>query len=125
MHYLMGILGLLSLAIPALSIEVFRSPYLADTGGKFEAVFETGEQAVPQIISQEKGAEIAADFATNFYHIQVGTVATFQFRTKPIPYWLFGFSDPAKGHQMFWVVVLPNGAVVKPQLETVQEPAHS
>jgi hypothetical protein len=117
MRYIVWVLGTLLLAIPAWSIEVFRYPYLADNGGKFEAVFDVGEQTAPQIISQEKGAEIAADFAVSFYRIQVGTVATFEFRTKPVPYWLFGFSDPSKGHQLFWVIVLPNGVVVRPEFE--------
>jgi hypothetical protein len=121
MRYLVPVLGLLLLAVPAWSIEVFRYQYRAADGGKFEAVFNIGEQAAPDTISQEKGAEIAANFAANFYRIQVGSVATFEFRTKPVPYWLFGFSDSSKGREMFWVVVLPNGVVVKPKLEKLAQ----
>jgi hypothetical protein len=38
-------------------------------------------------------AEIAADFMTKFYHVQVGALETQEFRTSPVPFWLVCFSD--------------------------------
>jgi hypothetical protein len=59
-------------------------------------------------VTKEKVAEIAADFMTSFYGIQVGALETQEFRTTPIPFWLVSFSDTVTGplKQMFFVVVL-------------------
>ena len=38
-------------------------------------------------MTREK-AEIAADFMTIFYHLQIGTLETQWFRTQPVPFWL-------------------------------------
>jgi hypothetical protein len=64
-------------------------------------------------------AEIAADFMTSFYGIQVGALETQEFRQQPIPFWLVTFSNTVKGpmHQMFFVVVLTNGNVLEPRVE--------
>jgi hypothetical protein len=64
-------------------------------------------------------AEIAADFMTTFYHIQIAALDTQEFRTTPIPFWLVSFSDPIKGPicQMFFVVLLSDGTVVVPRVE--------
>jgi hypothetical protein len=43
--------------------------------------------------NQRKAAEIAAEFLTTFYHLQVGALETQEFRTKPVPFWLQCFSD--------------------------------
>jgi hypothetical protein len=32
-----------------------------------------------------------------FYGIQVGALATQEFRTQPVPFWLVAFSDAVKG----------------------------
>ena len=40
--------------------------------------------------------EVAADFRTTFYHVQVGAMETQEFRTKPVPFWLVCFSDTVK-----------------------------
>jgi hypothetical protein len=63
-------------------------------------------------------AEIAADFMTTLYHVQIGALETQEFRTQPVPFWLVAFSDTVKGpmHQMYFVVVLPNGTVVEPSV---------
>ena len=63
-------------------------------------------------------AEVAADFMTIFYHIQIGALETQEFRTTPVPFWLFSFSDTVKGplRQMFFVVLLPDGTVVEPRV---------
>jgi hypothetical protein len=47
--------------------------------------------------TKEKAAEIAADFMTTFYHVQVGALETQEFRTTPVPFWLICFSDTVKG----------------------------
>jgi hypothetical protein len=63
-------------------------------------------------------AEVAADFMTTFYHVQIGALETQEFRTTPAPFWLVCFSDAIKGplRQMFFVVLLPDGTVVVPSV---------
>jgi hypothetical protein len=113
------ILITLLLAVPATSVELFRYRGAAKDGGTLEYVFEAGEQNSPNAITKEKAAEIAADFMTTFYHIQVGALETQEFRTTPAPFWLISFSDTIKGpmRQMFFVVLLPDGTVVVPRVE--------
>ncbi len=69
-------------------------------------------------VAKEKAAEIAADFMTTFYHVQVGALETQEFRTTPVPFWLICFSDTIKGpmRQMYFVVLLPDGTVVEPRV---------
>jgi hypothetical protein len=71
-------------------------------------------------MTKEKAAEIAADFMTTFYHVQVGALETQEFRTTPVPFWLVSFSDTIKGpmRQMFFVVLLSDGTVVEPRVAT-------
>src|SRR5258708_24459956 len=68
-------------------------------------------------MTKEKATEIAADFMTTFYHVQVGALETQEFRTQPVPFWLVCFSDTVKGpiKNMFFVVLLPDGTVVVPR----------
>jgi len=56
-------------------------------------VFETDEQSASKTISEQKAAEISADWVTTFYHVQVGAIESQEFRTVPIPHWRFCFSD--------------------------------
>jgi hypothetical protein len=106
-------------AIPAISVELFRYRGVASDGGTLEYLFEGGEQNSPNAVTQEKAAEIAADFMTTFYHIQIGALESQEFRTTPLPFWLVCFSDTVKGplRQMFFVVLLPDGTVVVPTVE--------
>jgi hypothetical protein len=108
----------LLLAFPALSVELYRYRGAARDGGTLEYVFDSDEQNVPQTVNKEKVAEIAADFMTSFYGVQVGGLETQEFRTTPIPFWLVCFSDSAKGplRQLFFVVVLPDGRLVEPTI---------
>ena len=80
--------------------------------------FEGGAQNSPNAVTKDKAAEIAADFMTTFYHVQVGTLESQEFRETPVPFWLICFSDTAKGplHQIFFVVLLPDGTVVEPRV---------
>src|ERR1700674_2408071 len=96
---------ILMLATPAFTVELFRYRGAAQDGGTLEYVFEAGEQNSPNAVTKEKAAEIAADFMTTFYHVQVGGLES------PVPFWLVGFSDTVKGplRQMFFVVLLPDG----------------
>ena len=71
---------------PAMSVELFRYRGAAKDGGTLEYVFEAGEQNSPDAIAKEKVAEIAADFMTTFYHVQVGALETQDFRTTPVPF---------------------------------------
>jgi hypothetical protein len=116
-RYLVTFLIVLSLILPALSIELFRYQGAAKDGGTLEYVFEAGEQNSPNAVTKEKAAEIAADFITTFYHVQVGAVESQEFRTNPVPFWLICFSDTVKAlRQMFFVVVFPNGTDVEPRV---------
>src|SRR6202035_185159 len=119
MPYLATILITLLLAAPATSVELFRYRGAAKDGGTLEYVFDASEQNSPNAITKEKAAEVAADFMTTFYHVQVGALETQEFRTQPVPFWLVCFSDTIKGplRQMFFVVLLPDGAVVVPRVE--------
>jgi hypothetical protein len=82
MPYLASILLTLLLAVPAMSVELFRYRGAAKDGGTLEYVFESDEQDVPKTVSKEKAAEIAADFVTTFYHAQIGALETQEFRTQ-------------------------------------------
>jgi hypothetical protein len=62
----------LSLAIPAFAVELFRYRGAARDGGTLEYVFEAGAQNSSNAVTKEKAAEIAADFMTTFYYVQVG-----------------------------------------------------
>jgi hypothetical protein len=119
MPYLATILITLLLSVPAMSVELFRYRGAAKDGGTFEYVFEAGEQSSPNAKTKEKAAEIAADFMTTFYHVQVGALETQEFPATPVPFWLVCFSDTIKGpmRQMFFVVLLPDGTVVVPRVE--------
>jgi hypothetical protein len=108
--------GLVTILLPALSVELFRYRGAAKDGGTLEYVFQAGEQNSPNAVTKEKAAEIAADFMTTFYHVQVGALETQEFRTMPVPFWLICFSDTIKGapRQFYFVVLLPDGTVVEP-----------
>jgi hypothetical protein len=110
---------LILLAAPAFAVELFRCRGAAKDGGTLEYVFEAGEQNSPNAVTKEKAAEIAADFMTTFYHVQVGALETQEFRTQPVPFWLLCFSDAVKGpiKNMFFVVLLPDGTVVVPRVQ--------
>jgi hypothetical protein len=119
-RYRTAILITLLLAVPAMSVELFRYRGAAKDGGTLEYGFEAGEQNCPNAVMKEKAAEIAADFMTAFYHVQVGALETQELRTNPVPFWLVCFSDTVKGplRQMFFVVLLRDGTVVEPRVET-------
>jgi hypothetical protein len=107
------------MATPAFAVELFRYRGAAKDGGTLEYVFEAGEQNSANAVTKEKAAEIAADFMTTFYHVQVGALETQEFRTQPVPFWLVCFSDTIKGplRQLFFVVLLADGTVVVPRVE--------
>jgi hypothetical protein len=71
-----AILIILLLATPAFSVELFRYHGAAKDGGTLEYVFEAVERNSPNTVTKEKAAEIAADFMTTFYHVQVGALET-------------------------------------------------
>jgi hypothetical protein len=91
MSYLATILITLMIATPAFAIELFRCRGAAKDGGTLEYVFEAGDQNSPNAITKEKVAEIAADFTTTFYHVQVGALETQEFRKRPVPFGSFAF----------------------------------
>jgi hypothetical protein len=117
MPHLATILITLLLAVPAMSVELFRYRGAAKDGGTLEYVFDAGEQNSPNAVTKEKAAEIAADFMTTFY--QVGAMEAQEFRITPLPFWFICFSDTIKGpmREMYFVVLLPDGTVVVPRVE--------
>jgi hypothetical protein len=110
---------LILLAASAMSAELFRYRGAARDGGTLEYIFESEERDAPKTATKERVAEIAADFITTFYGVQVGALETQEFRQQPMPFWLVSFSDTVKGpmHQLYFVVVLPDGNVVEPKVE--------
>jgi hypothetical protein len=108
----------LFIAVSAPAVELVRFRYHAEDGRELEYVFETDEQSAPKTVSEEKAAEIAADWVTTFCHVQVGAIESQEFSKTPIPHWLFCFSDTIKGpiQRLFFVVLLPNGMIVKPKV---------
>ena len=88
MRYLATLLVTLLLAVPAISVELLRYRYRAEDGGEFEYICEADEQNVPKTVSEEKAAEIAADWVTVFYHVQAGVIESQEFLTSPISHWL-------------------------------------
>src|ERR1700719_4607575 len=116
MRHLATILITLLLAAPATSVELFRYRGAGTDGGTLEYAFQAGEQNSPNAVTKEKAAEIAADFMTTFYHVQVGALEAQEFRRMPVPFWLICFSDTIKGslRQFYFVVLLPDGTVVEP-----------
>jgi len=67
-----GLTSLLFVVVPATAVELFRYRYHAEDGRELAYVFETDENGLPESIGKEKAAEIAADWITVFYHVQVG-----------------------------------------------------
>jgi hypothetical protein len=89
------------------------------TAAHWSTFSRPGSRIPPNAVTKEKAAEIAADFMTTFYHIQIGAPETQEFRTTPVPFWLVSFSyESIKGpaRQMYFVVVLPNGKIVEPRV---------
>ncbi len=118
-RYLATTLTILLLTIPAMSVELFRYRGAAKDGGTLEYMFEAGEQNSPNAVTKEKAAEIAADFMTTFYHVQIGALETQEIRTTSVPLWPICFSDMVKGplRQIFFVFLVPDGTVVEPKAE--------
>jgi hypothetical protein len=118
MNCIATLIFILLLATPAMSVEFFRYRGAAKDGGTLEYVFEGDEQNSPNAVTKEKASEIAADFMTTFYHVQIGALETQEFWTQPVPFWLICFSDTIKGplRQMFFVVLLPDGTIVEPRV---------
>jgi hypothetical protein len=73
--------------------RVVRYRGAAKDDGTLEYIFEAGEQDSPNAVTKEKAAEIAADFMTTFYHVQVGALEIQEFRTAPALFWLICSSD--------------------------------
>jgi hypothetical protein len=49
-----------------------------------EKVFEAGEQNYPNAVTKEKATEIAANFMTTFYRVQVGALEAQEFLKGPM-----------------------------------------
>jgi hypothetical protein len=88
---------LLALVASSMSVELYRYRGPARDGGTLEYLFESDATDVPNTVSKERVAEIAADFMTTFYHVQIGVRETQELRTTPVPFWLVGFAGTVKG----------------------------
>jgi hypothetical protein len=49
-------------------------------------------------VTNERVAEIAADFMATFYGVQVGALETQELRQQPVPFRLVRFSDTVRVH---------------------------
>src|ERR1700720_2348344 len=105
-------------ATPIFAVELFRYRGAAKDGGTLEYVFEAGEQNSPYAITKEKAAEIAADYMTTFYHVQVGYWKRKNFGQFLLCSGSFPSQTQSKDRcQMHFVVLLPDGTVVEPKVE--------
>jgi hypothetical protein len=102
-----------------MSVELFRYRGAAKDGGTPGVRVREPTGQCPNTLTKEKVAEIAADFMTTFYRVQVGALETQEFSTQPVQFWLVCSSDTIKGpmRQMFFVVLLPDGTVAEPRVE--------
>ena len=116
MRHLATILVILLLAVPAMSVELFRYRYNGADGGQYEAVFETDEQSVGKTVDKEKAVEIAMAWMQAFYGEQVGTIESQELKTKPVPHWLFRLTVDDPVERTYFVVLLPDGTVVEPKV---------
>jgi len=78
--------------------------------GKFTESSTTGT-ALPLSVRDLGSKKDQADRCDS---LQVGAPEPQEFRTQPVPFWLFCFSDTIKGalRQLYFVVPLPDGTVV-------------
>lgn len=114
--YLATVLLTLLLAVPPISVELFRYRYQDRDGGEYEAVFETDEQSVGKTVDKEKAEEIAMAWMQFFYGEQVGTIESQELKTKPVQHWLFRLTVDDPVERTYFVVLLPNGMVVEPKV---------
>jgi hypothetical protein len=58
------------------------------------------------------------DWMRVFYGIQVNTMDSREFRTRPVPHWFFCFSETSEGliQRMYFVILSPNGMIVEPKV---------
>jgi hypothetical protein len=97
MRFIVVIPITLLLTLPAMSVELFRYRGTADDGGRIDYIFETDDLSLPKTVSEEKVAEIAADWMTTFYQVQTGVLESQEFRTSPISEWLICFTETVQG----------------------------
>ena len=86
-----------------------------------EYVFDAGEQNSPNAVTKENATEIAADFVTNIYHVQVGALETQEFRDNArsvLARLLFGHDQRIKGpmRQLYFVVLSRDGTAIVPRV---------
>src|SRR5262249_23773060 len=109
--------GLLS-PICASAKELFRYRVLTKDGPQLEYVFESSTEPSPSSITREKATEIAANWMTMFYNLQLGSIESVKFYEKPLPHWLVCLADTASGPSvnLLFAVVLPDGKIVEPSM---------
>ena len=114
--YLATVILTLFLAVPAISVELFRYRYNGEDGAEYEVVFETDEQSVGKTVDKEKAEEIAMAWMQVFYGEQLGTIESQELKTKPVPHWLFRLTVDEPVKRTYFVVLLPDGTVVEPKV---------
>jgi hypothetical protein len=106
------------LAASVTAAELFRYRGAADDGGTLKYIFETDQRDVPATATKDKVAEIAAEFMTTFYHVQIGALETPGASDRADAVLVGLFSDTIKGplRQLFFVVVMPDGTIIEPRV---------
>ena len=110
--YLATVLLTLLLAVPAISVELFRYRYNGEDRAEYEAVFETDERSVGKTVDKEKAEEIAMAWMQVFYGEQVGTIESQELKTTPLPHWLFhltGDDTESANHLLTGLRIFPRG----------------
>jgi hypothetical protein len=118
MRYLATILITLLLAVPAMSVELFRYRGAAKDGGTLEYVFEGGEQNSPNAVAKEKAADRRGfhdDFLSRAGR-RTGDAGISDNASPVLAHLLFRH-DQRTMRQMYFVVLLPDGTVVEPRVE--------
>ena len=69
---------------PAIFTELFRYRGTAKDGGALKRSSKAGEQNSPNAVTKEKATEIAANFMTTFYRVQVGALEAQEFLKGPM-----------------------------------------
>ncbi len=106
----------LLLAVPAMSVELFRYRDVAKDGGRLEYVFESDEKDFPKTATKNQVAEIAAEFMATFYGFQVGALKPRSSARNRCRFdWSVLSVDQESVEQLYFVAILPDGSVVEPR----------
>jgi hypothetical protein len=90
--------------------------YLAD-GSEIDRVFDTASRGIATTLDANQASKKGLDWATRYYKAPGTRVLTRDFKLIPVPFWIIGVSGVIAGsHEIFYAIVLANGAVVEPKI---------